>query len=103
MTFWPTVTVCSAGSNLMFFMSMSTVPPASVAAVLVPTGVLVAGGGWSARAFSSGEPPQPAATSAMRVAARSAIRVMSGTLHPKLHEHGGVVGERTTVQDGGLV
>src|SRR5204862_296665 len=46
--------------------------------------------------------PQPAATSVTRVAASRAIRVMSGTLHVKLHEHGGVVGERTAVENARL-
>src|SRR4051794_32148671 len=86
----------------MFFMSISTVPPDSVAAVLVPAGAWVAGAGWSAGDFLP-EEPQPAAMSATRVAARSAIRVMPGTLHPKLHEHGGMVGERTAVEDRRLV
>src|SRR3954468_14742038 len=86
----------------MFFMSMLTAPPAEVAAVLVPAGALVAGAGWLDEDLSFDEPPQPAATSATMVAASRAIRVMSGTLHLKLHEHGGVVGERTAVENARL-
>src|SRR3954447_3584676 len=100
-TFWPTVTVCCDGSNLMFFMSMSTVPPDSVAAVLVPTGAWVAGAGLLDEDLSSDE-PHPAAKRVTRVAARTAIRVMSGTLHLQLHEHGGVVGEWTPLENARL-
>src|SRR3954452_6177945 len=85
----------------MFCMLMLTVPPAVVAAVLVPTGALVAGAGWLEEDLSLLLPPHPATPTTTKSARRKGfmgrtLPIGRGGLSELRHD-GCVIGQRAAV------